>query len=265
MDSVLKIIEETIAEVHRAYARVRKIKSKQVRNREEVDYLKSVAYSWFQSYQPKLIGSVANTEILEVNDAFQTIIDATTKSSATSTYLVELKRAKNALIDLRARALSSFQDKSSDIELPPNFSSLASDPEMQNILVRRWEECQRCLRVNALLAATVMMGGLLEALFVAKANQLPDKSPLFTSKSTPIDFKTKKPLQLKEWTLRPYIEVGAELGWISKPGKEIAAVLRDYRNYIHPEKERSHGIVLNLHDGTMFWDLTKSLTKQLLS
>ena len=131
--------------------------------------------------------------------------------------------------------------------------------------VRRWVECQNCIRADASLAATVMMGGFLEALFVARANRLTDKGPLFRAKATPLDYKTKKPMQLSEWTLRPYIEVGQELGWISHAGKEVAAVLRDYRNYIHPEKERSHGITVNSMDANMFWQLTRSLTNQLLA
>ena len=92
-----------------------------------------------------------------------------------------------------------------------------------------------------------------------------NKSPLFRAKSTPIDSRTKKPLALPEWTLRPYIDVGAELNWITSSGKDVAAVLRDYRNYIHPEKERSHGVSLNEHDSAMFWEVTKSLARQLLA
>jgi hypothetical protein len=92
-----------------------------------------------------------------------------------------------------------------------------------------------------------------------------NKAPLFRAKATPIDSRTRKPLALPEWTLRPYIDVGAELGWISSSGKDVAAVLRDYRNYVHPEKERAHGVSLNDHDSDMFWEVTKSLARQLLS
>jgi hypothetical protein len=69
---------------------------------------------------------------------------------------------------------------------------------------------------------------------------------------------------LQEWMLQPYIDVSQELGWITKSGKDVAAVLRDYRNYVHPEKERRHGIVLAEHDSRMFWEVTKLLANQLL-
>ncbi len=136
---------------------------------------------------------------------------------------------------------------------------------MRGILERRWDECGRCVNAKAhLSAAVVMMGGLLEALFVARANRMADKSPLVKASSAPVDSKTKKVLDVRDWTLRPYIDVGHELGWITKSAKDVAAVLRDYRNYIHPEKERSHGVVLNEDDATMLWGVTKSLVHQLL-
>jgi hypothetical protein len=150
-------------------------------------------------------------------------------------------------------------------EAAPDFSSLAVDATMRTILIRRWEECQKCIRAEAFLAATIMMGGLLEALFVARTNRLTDKSPLFKATKTPLDAKMKKPLPLQDWTLRPYIDVGHELGWITKSGANVATILRDYRNYVHPEKERSHGIVLTRPDVEMFWSVTKSLVKQLLT
>ncbi len=136
---------------------------------------------------------------------------------------------------------------------------------MQVILTNRWNECTKCIGASAFLAATVMMGGLLEALLVARANRMSNKAPLFTAKSTPIDPKTHKPLDLRHWTLAPYIDVAHELGWITKSAKDVATVLRDYRNYVHPEKERSHSVTLSAPDAQMFWELVKSLTRQLLA
>jgi hypothetical protein len=193
------------------------------------------------------------------------VLDATAKSSTRKTYLTALRDAKAALTQLRGDALTPVRPSALGAEAPPDFTALSADPVMKAILERRWHECQRCIRAGAPLAATVMMGGLLEALFVARANLLTNKAALFRAKATPVDFKTKKPLVLTEWTLRPYIDVAAELGWITSSGKDVAAVLRDYRNYIHPEKERAHGVDLNEHDSGMFWEVTKSLARQLLA
>jgi hypothetical protein len=178
--------------------------------------------------------------------------------------LKALKEAKGALTSLRTKTLLPNKALDTSNIPPPDFGLIAVDPIMKSILERRWKECQQCIAANAPLAATVMMGGLLEALFVARANLMANKGPLFRAKKAPLDAKSKKPIPLSNWTLRSYIDVAAELGWISSSGKDVAAVLRDYRNYIHPEKERSHGVNLSAHDSAMFWEITRGLTGQLL-
>jgi hypothetical protein len=258
-------IEACFHQVEQARKRVTRIKTKQITNADDRDYLKSVAYSWFRSHRPLLVASVGENALESVDVRLNAVLDATGRSSARTTYLAALKNTKDALASLRGIALVPPRLSAPVSEAPPDFAALASDPLMRTILERRWNECQRCIRASAPLAATVMMGGLLEALFVARANLLTNKAPLFRAKATPIDSKTKKPLALPEWTLRPYIDVAAELGWISRSGKDVAAVLRDYRNYIHPEKERAHGVNLNDHDSEMFWEVTKSLARQLLA
>jgi hypothetical protein len=238
---------------------------KQVTNADDRDYLKSVAYTWFMSHRPEVALNVRDDAFETVDALLRGVLDATTRSSARTTYLSALKGAKDALVTLRGDALVPARPSTNTSEPPPDFTALASEPVMKAILENRWNECQRCIRAEAHLAATVMMGGLLEALFVARANLMTNKSPLFRAKTTPMDKKTQKPLALQDWTLRPYIDVAAELRWITRSGKDVAAVLRDYRNYVHPEKERSHGVKLNNHDSAMFWEVTKSLAHQLLA
>jgi len=68
----------------------------------------------------------------------------------------------------------------------------------------------------------------------------------------------------KDWTLQHYIDVAHELGWISATAKDIGVVLRDYRNYIHPHKELTHGISLSKNDATLLWEISKSITRQVL-
>ncbi len=258
-------IEASFREVEQARNRVARLKTKQITKAADRDYLKSVAYSWFKSHRPLLIASVGEDALEPVDVKLKAVLDATARSSARTTYPATLKNAKGALASLRTIALVPPRFSPSDSELPPEFGALASDPVMKAILERRWNECQRCISASAPLAATVMMGALLEALFVARANLMTTKAPLFHAKATPIDSKTKKPLALPEWTLRPYIDVAAELGWISRSGKDVAAVLRDYRNNVHPEKERAHDVSLNDNDSGMFWEVTKSLARQLLA
>jgi hypothetical protein len=256
-------LDAALNEVAAARRIVDRIRAPQVRNAEARDFLKATALSWFRKRRGVIAGSVPGDVVERIDQPFRTILESADKAAARSTYVSALKEAKAALAV--ARGVSLVPPATGGSDSAPDFSPLAADPEMRTILSRRWDECQRCLGASASLAATVMMGGLLEALFVARANRLSDKSALFKCATTPIDSKTKKPLELKQWTLAPYIDVGHELGWISRSAKDVALILRDYRNYVHPEKERSHGVTLNVDDARMFWDLTKSLSRQLLA
>lgn len=134
---------------------------------------------------------------------------------------------------------------------------------MQAIMERRWNECVLCLNGGAYLAAVVMMGGLLESLFVSRQNRLVDKTQLIRAMRAPQH--KGKTLPLQEWTLNHYIEVGNELGWIGEAAKRVGAVLRDYRNYIHPQAEYAQPVTLGEQDARLIWDVTKSLTRQLLT
>jgi len=258
-------VDEALLEVTKARKRVNRGTSKQITKKDEIDYLKAVSYAWFKSHRPILTRHATPASLQNIDGSYQRVLDSTTKNAARQTYIGTLDEAKNGLASLRADVLLISGKPNSAIDAsPPDFSSLVGDEVMKGILTDRWHECQKCLEVGAYLAATVMMGGLLEALFVARANQLRDKSILFKAKATPQDPKTKKALSLPQWTLSPYIDVGFEIGWITRSGKEVAAVLRDYRNYVHPEKQRSHGVKLLEPDAVMFWDVTRNLTVQLL-
>lgn len=265
-NKALDAIDSAIGEVAKARKAVLSKKSKQVFSGEELDYLKSIAYAWMKTHRKTVSAEAPVADLSAVDSPYDVILKSTAKNAARSTYGNALKEAKSALVTLRSAVMSSNSQSQiqSTQESPPDFAPLAADQPMREILTRRWQECQKCIAAGAHLAATVMMGGLLEALFVSRANKMPDKAPLFKANNTPIDSRTKKPLQLNEWTLRPYIDVGHELRWITKSGKDVAEVLRDYRNYVHPEKERSHGVMLTSADSAMFWEIAKVLARQLL-
>ena len=67
-----------------------------------------------------------------------------------------------------------------------------------------------------------------------------------------------------KWGLKNYMDVAHELNWISKTAKDIGEVVRDYRNYIHPQKEYSHGINMSPDDAHMLWEVAKTVTVQIL-
>ena len=60
-------------------------------------------------------------------------------------------------------------------------------------------------------------------------------------------------------------DVANELGWIKQSAKDVGQVLRDYRNYIHPEKELSHGITVDGRDTSMFVTVFCSMAEQIIA
>ena len=135
---------------------------------------------------------------------------------------------------------------------------------MQIILQRRWDEVERCLSSQLNLAATAMMGGLLESPLLAKINGSPDKAAVSKAKSAPRD-KTGKTLMLPEWKLIHMVEVAHELRWITKSAEDVRNALRDFQNYIHPHKEYTDGISILDEDARMFWEVTKSIARHVLT
>jgi hypothetical protein len=266
MPTVYEAIDASIDEATTARSRVNKLKSRQVRGVDDVATLKATAQTWFHTHRPIIVAGASHVDLTTVDDNYTDLLDSTAKCSAKSTYLGILKSAKAALIAVRSAALvapTSASIASTD-DLAPDFSPLAGNQEMRDILTRRWHECAKCVKADAHLAAIVMMGGLLEALFVARANKMTDKSPLTSAANAPKDKVTGKTTNYQDWMLDSYIKVGCELKWITESAKDIADKLKEYRNFVHPAKELRYGVTLAFNDSSIFWQVTKALARQLL-
>jgi len=266
MKEAVEAIDAAIREVSSARKLVAEVKTKQVSGRETLAVLKSTAYAWFHTHRAKVTTCTGNHDLTDVNRHYHTVLESSDKYAAKTTYLDALKEAKNALNSLRSAILAGpvVHTTPATDDLAPDFSPLSGNQDMRDVLARRWHECTKCVKAEAHLAAIVMMGGLLESLFVARANKLLNKDPLINALSAPKDKQTGKTLNYQEWMLDAYIKVGHELGWITDSAKQIADVLKEYRNYIHPAKELRHSVQLAHNDSAMFWQVTKALVRQLL-
>ena len=260
-------IEAAIAEATKARASVTRSTTRQVRSAAEMDQLKAVAFAWFQTHRPSI--AVGSADLGVVDGAYHSILEATARLSARTTYAEALRVAKVALVDVRRHVATALANPAARVattsESPPGFSALTADPSMQAILNRRWEEVQQCIGAGAYLAATVMMGGLLETLLLARINVTKNKAPIFTAKSAPRDKATKQTLLLADWKLVNMVEVAHEVGWITKSAKDVSNVLREFRNYIHPHKEHTDGVEIAAEDARMFWEVCKAISRQVLA
>jgi len=266
MNEIDEAVYAAIREAQLLRERTRKKHTNQVQGSER-DIVRATSLAWFNNHRKTLLAVFSGGELAELDGLYQQVMEASHRAVLRSKYISMLKQIGDALVRLRSENLIKLSaapaPTHSTTDSPPDFSTLITDVQMQEILRRRWLECTACIAADAPLAATVMMGGLLEGLLLARVNRTVNKAPIFTAAAAPKD-KQNKTLPLKDWTLQHYIDVAHELGWISATAKDIGVVLRDYRNYIHPHKELTHGISLSQNDATLLWEISKSITRQVL-
>ena len=266
MDNAHETIEEVVRALDRLRRTLKKGSNPQVRSNEEQSLVKAMCLAWFNNFRPGILAVVDDELLQDVDAYFKDLLAACDRATTRSKYDEIIKALRTEMSRIRGYSLTpapAVNQTTSDI--PPNFANLVPDPSMREILERRWTECTICVESKAHLAATVMMGGLLEALLLARVHRVSNKNVIFKAAKAPKDHKSGKPLPLQEWTLRHYIDVAHELGWISSSAKDIGEVVRDYRNYIHPYKELSHGVQLGPHDAELFWEISKNISRQLLT
>jgi len=264
MPSAHDAVDGAIREIDRLRRVLKRGQSPQVRSTDEKDVIRATCLTWFNNHRSELRQVVGDDLLHGVDAPYKTILGAADRATARSTYDAWLKDLRKRISELRSAVVAPLPPAKPTTDSPPSFDSLVSDPAMRKVLSRRWEECTKCVSAGAPLAATVMMGGLLEALLLARVHRHLDKSAVFRAASAPHDSKTGKSLMLQEWTLRNYIDVAHELKWITSSAKDLGEVVRDYRNYIHPHKELTHGVQLGDHDARLFWEVAKGISRQLL-
>lgn len=234
----------------------------QVTLTDERALAKATALAWF-NHKQVLLASIGGADTARIDASYKKILVSSERAGARTKYLSILKAIRKELIRLQSECVAMPATPMPTGDAPPNFAPLISDATMQTILNARWRECTKCIAADVPLAATVMMGGLLEALLLARINREVVKKAIFTAKAAPKD-RSNKTKPLSEWMLKDFIDVVHELGWITVSAKDVGAVLRDYRNYIHPQKQLSHNVHLKLDDAKLFWEISKSIARQVI-
>jgi hypothetical protein len=118
---------------------------------------------------------------------------------------------------------------------PPDFLRLALEPGLGEILADRWAQAQRCVSVDAYIAAIIIMGSMLEGMLLAVLQRFPNEGNI--CKAAPTDPKTGKVKYFADWSLSDMINVAHEANWIDLDVKKFSHSLREFRNIIHPYQQ----------------------------
>jgi hypothetical protein len=114
----------------------------------------------------------------------------------------------------------------------PNVSRItAAFPQLKDSIDRRWQEAQKCVHAGCFISAVIMMGSILEALLLARANLAP--AVAYQSARAPKEKNGKIPA-IQDWTLSALIDVAVDLKWIKTDRGRFSHALRESRNVVHP-------------------------------
>lgn len=117
--------------------------------------------------------------------------------------------------------------------LPLQRWDFVEDADLRSILVRDYRELRRIIKAGARKSAVVMCGSIMEAILLYK---------LYTPEvQAKYQDKYGKPLespQAKRWELEDLINLITNLGYLDENARSEAHFVRNYRNLIHPGKEK---------------------------
>lgn len=255
-------LDAAITAVQALRAQLAKERTRQVKKKTEKALVKATVLTWFNEHRQGCGMEAAQLSV--ANDLFSRLLAMSERDSLRSGYNDELKALCKELIALRDVTLRAPPVAGPFSATPPNFGQVVQDTTLQAILERRWRETAACLGANANLAAAIMLGGLLEGLFLAKAKSLPKLAPLYTAKAAPKDKQGNPKSNLRDWSLYDFIQVAYELGWIGSVSKAVSHLVRDFRNLVHPNEELERRIVLDERETLALVKVFQTIVDELL-
>lgn len=201
------VIDTAIKETDSLRTQLKRRNTRQVKAAAEKALIKATSQTWFKNHRPHLSLVFQSNDLETIDKLYGQVLTSSDKDGSRQEFITKLKTIRDQLVKVRSLNIAKIISgpvpyQTSD--MPPDFAPLISDPAMQDILKQRWKECTICIDAGASLAATVMMGGLLEALLLARIHRETDKSAIFKTKAAPIDRGTGKTKPLNEWTLHSY-------------------------------------------------------------
>jgi hypothetical protein len=125
---------------------------------------------------------------------------------------------------------------------PEAVAGATRDQAIAAIVLDRLQEADRCIGVEAYLAAVILAGSVLEALCLDFGAQYPER----VNRAFEIAYN-KPPPKLHEWQLRQWIDVLGSTGDLSPNIEKFGHGLRDFRNYVHPAQQRASGFRPDRH------------------
>ena len=131
-----------------------------------------------------------------------------------------------------AKAAAFLEEEFTDV----NVAIGHLETDIRDVIKQRISEIEATLS-TAPLASILLIGSTLEGILLDVAKR--HATQFVAAKAAPT-YKGKV-LQVESWKLNDLINVGCELGFVTRNVKDFSHSLREFRNYIHPRAQASFG------------------------
>ena len=145
-------------------------------------------------------------------------------------------------VTLIHRALQGCPDE--PVPMSEEEISFIDDPNYRSSLVRDLRAVDRALSNGEWKAATVLAGSIIEAFLLWSISRLDKKSrnEAITRATNELDLSKQPDTNLERWTLEEYAKVSHAAELISEDTLTQILLAKNFRNLIHPGRERRLGI-----------------------
>lgn len=142
-----------------------------------------------------------------------------------------------------------------------NISELDINENLKNIINARLREIELCVNNKIHLSAIILIGSTLEGLLINIAKN--DIENFNKTNSSPKN-KEGKTLPLEKWTLANLIDTSYELKYIDKDVKDFSHILRNFRNYIHPNHQLKYNFSPDEYTVKICWQVLRAVVADII-
>lgn len=126
---------------------------------------------------------------------------------------------------------------------------IKEDVEFSKVIKYRLVEIEKSMKYEMPLTAIILSGSTLEGILLYVANKF--ELNFKQSKMSPKD-KNNKVKEFNHWTLNDFIDVAHDIGFLKVDVKKLSHNLREFRNYVHPNKELENNYHPDINSAKIF-------------
>lgn len=223
-------------------------KDSKVYNKDDIFFLEGKVRNW-QSETISILTAIG-IGIESLEPAFQ--------SEETISSILDKRKALANEVQLGLDYLAKKQIEDTEF-LQRNYyldiNKLRLISELVPVINSRKEELEKGLNAGMPLSVILLSGSMLEGILLSIAKQ--NQESFNKAKSSAKD-KNGKVQPYSYWNLHHFIDVAYELEYLKEDVKKYSHVLRNFRNYIHPNLQIEQEFIPDMHTAEICFQVLKA-------